>query len=333
MTDQFLLTKILKNTNSGKDYKNFILVSKLWYLTLNKLFPEGGHFVNHLTTLLKLFPDKNWNYLGLMHNPNITYDYILSNSRFDQNSIMSYIVYNPNIFENSKIMKIINDDLDKYAHVLSYNKKLPFRMVAENINLHWYHAAMTYNGVDIEFIKNNPYINWNWTALSKSSDVTWDMVKNNPRLPWNYVAMLANPNITLEIVLNNRDIFKDIRLFLANPNAYKSPDFIKTIMLSNSDLIANYAPWDIIKQYPELIDNERFERNKNIPPEMSIKHAHTTYFECANLSTEFIRSIVNLKARHLSKCPTLTWRIVADNPDANWDFYMMTFNHFGKKVH
>ena len=332
MLDQIvILENILSNTESGSDYKNFILVSKTWYSILNKLFPEGGHFVNHLTTLLKLFPDKNWAYSSLIHNPNITYDYMLSNPKFNRKLIMEYITYNPNIFDNQKIMEIINSDLAEYAGDLSYNRKLPFILVIENPEINWSYPEISYNEVDIEFIKNNLNKNWDWSALSANKSITWDVIDNNRDLPWDYDHVLENPNITIEIILNNPNVFINPKFFLRNPNAYKSWNITKISIPIDHNMLAMHAPWDIIKEYPDLINTEWFKYNMNMPCHMAIEYAIEGYFEYVKLPTEFIRSIVNIKTYRLSGCTTLTWRIAADNPDADWDFVKMSYNHFNKK--
>src|SRR5438552_157711 len=75
---------------SGLDYKNIIIVCKDFY-DFYKLdhITYVRKFSNHLLTLLKLFPDKDWDWGGISHNPNITWDVIQDNpdKEWDWNGI------------------------------------------------------------------------------------------------------------------------------------------------------------------------------------------------------------------------------------------------------
>jgi len=41
MFDKCIIENILKFTETGSDYKNFCLVSKTWYKTINTIYPKG----------------------------------------------------------------------------------------------------------------------------------------------------------------------------------------------------------------------------------------------------------------------------------------------------
>lgn len=58
----------------GSTYKAKItLISKAWHRAMEQVHPRASTITtNHLTILLKLFPDKKWKYYELSKDPNIT---------------------------------------------------------------------------------------------------------------------------------------------------------------------------------------------------------------------------------------------------------------------
>src|SRR3954466_13707696 len=96
--------EIAKHIECGSDWKNWILVCKAF--TIMNTYDQIARYSNHLTTLLKMFPDKPWDWYGLSQNPNITWQAILDN--LDKPWNWYYISHNPNI-----TWKNIYDNLDK----------------------------------------------------------------------------------------------------------------------------------------------------------------------------------------------------------------------------
>ena len=56
---------------------------------------KDARFTNHLLILLRMFPDKPWNWYGISQNPNITWDIIVANP--DKPWNRDGISQNPNI--------------------------------------------------------------------------------------------------------------------------------------------------------------------------------------------------------------------------------------------
>ena len=90
------ITKIIVtlSINSGESYRNVFIVCKEWYSMIDHITAENK-YTNHLTMLLKLYPEQKWDYYGLSRNPNITWEHVI------QNPTMSWDYYglscNPNI--------------------------------------------------------------------------------------------------------------------------------------------------------------------------------------------------------------------------------------------
>src|SRR4051812_43828561 len=69
--------EIAKHIENGSDWKNWIFVCKA-FAGMNTQ-SRIDRYSNHLTTLLKLFPDKSWNWNHMSDNPNITWQIIQDN--------------------------------------------------------------------------------------------------------------------------------------------------------------------------------------------------------------------------------------------------------------
>ena len=75
-----ILTLIFSNVTTGSTYKFVVTVCKFWNKIMITKFPKKYlELTNHLLTLLKLFPNKNWNWTYLSGNPNITFEIVKSN--------------------------------------------------------------------------------------------------------------------------------------------------------------------------------------------------------------------------------------------------------------
>ena len=102
--------------------------------------------------------------------------------------------------------------------------------------------------------KNNPEISYCWSSLSII--LKWDIIKNNPQFPWNYSYISRNTNITIDNVLDNIDkpwdwealseniIMDDKSIKKTNkwkyPNLFLNPNYKKD-KIYNTEFIYNYA--------------------------------------------------------------------------------------------
>src|SRR4051812_17739713 len=70
--------EIAKHIECGSDWKSWILVCKA-FAGMNT-HDQIARYSNHLTTLIKLFPDKPWEWRVISYNPNITWQFIVQTS-------------------------------------------------------------------------------------------------------------------------------------------------------------------------------------------------------------------------------------------------------------
>ena len=78
--DKFVLLKII----SKLEIKDIVRCKQLCKPIYREISNPKSIFYtwvnyNHLTVLLKLYPDKAWHWDGLSRNPNITFDIVLQN--------------------------------------------------------------------------------------------------------------------------------------------------------------------------------------------------------------------------------------------------------------
>ena len=69
---------IASHISDGITWKSFIFSCKLFYGFNTQ--SQIDRFSNHLLTLLKLFPDEEWNWYGISQNPNITWGIVFNNA-------------------------------------------------------------------------------------------------------------------------------------------------------------------------------------------------------------------------------------------------------------
>ncbi len=107
--------EISKYIDTGSTWKCWILVCRD-FAAMNNI-NQIRRFSNHLATLLKLFPNKPWDWSEVSRNPNITYAIVQAN--LDNSWDWEMLSRNPNITP-----VIVQANLDKpwNWNALSYNK-------------------------------------------------------------------------------------------------------------------------------------------------------------------------------------------------------------------
>src|SRR5258708_23141523 len=171
-----IIPLIFNHVNDGKTYKSILYSSKLFYDIMIYHHPHKRYKVfNQLTTLLKIYPNEDWNWLMLSCNENITMDYIKKNS--DNPWEYSFIMINPNI-------------------TIDFIKE----------NNWWNMDSISCNPtITLDVIKNNMHLRWNWEYVSKNINLTIDFINEHRDKPWDWYNILANKNliITKDFILNN----------------------------------------------------------------------------------------------------------------------------------
>src|SRR5271165_6611308 len=75
-----ILYNIFSFIKEGSTFKSVLFTCHRWHEIVLKVLPFGRIiFANHLTTLIKFLPNKEWDYNMLSKNPNITWKYVCDN--------------------------------------------------------------------------------------------------------------------------------------------------------------------------------------------------------------------------------------------------------------
>ncbi len=359
--NDYILINILRYINSGKDYKSVCLVSKQFYNIINKLFPGGDKFANHLLTLLKLFPDENWDYQRMSKNPNITIEYIKANlyknwnfkqltqnSRFTLNDVLNNpeipwdynsLQYNPNIpasYEEWEYMSNNNFISDYLA--LIQNKSITWDIIINNLDKFSNYISDSPN-ITIDIIRNNPGLEWDFGAMSENPAVILDMVNEFIDKDWDFGTLMDNENITNDpkfpkFIINNIhkiDAF-DLSYVVTPDITEKYPDLSwDNILLSMNGNITFYFAK---KRY---IVYKYFSINKNMNIDILLNNLdeNWSYKRLSRNPSIKIADILNnldlpWNIKELSDRKDLTWRIVQQHPEL-FDFAMLSNNKFGYK--
>ncbi len=317
-----IIELILSFTTSGKDYKNFVLVCKDWYKTLNKLFPKGSIFTNHLTTLLKLFPNEKWNYDYLSKNPNIDIDYVKNNDdkpwnyeNFSENPSVTW-----EIFKNNRGFPWYRDNFVKNPSItidmLSRYILCPVYELSKNPNLTWGN------------ILANPDSSWDYKSLSYNPNIcnteNWQRILDNADKDWDYFAMAAYGNLTFKIISENLDKFRHYGLWVANKN-FDYEDFKKLELKKGHDVL-DHLDYQTLSGNPRItLDIVKNNSNKPWKYQYLVQNPNVTWNDIVENKKLYKH------ASNFSSNPNLTWDIVVNNPDIKWNFDSISCNHFGKR--
>jgi hypothetical protein len=132
--------------------------------------------------------DKPWNYVGLSSNcQNISKEFVLNNPDKPWN-------YDLLAYKNIIIM----DKISNLTTVI-HNTKLPLEFIKENIDLfttdqQWRCLSKNEN-LNFDFILDNLDKSLDWSAISSSDYITYEIVNNNRNLPWNWRCLTVNKNM------------------------------------------------------------------------------------------------------------------------------------------
>ena len=320
MFDNNIIHNILRNTASGKDFKNFSLVSKTWRSIIESIFPGGDKFANHLLTLISMFPEEDWN--------------------------TDFIKTNPSIPDKPHIWKFIEDKLQKpVVQKYGYPRSLTWELVVNNPNINWNMQELSrHPNITVDIIKNNPNSKWgNWDYGSFSflnRNVTWQLVMDNPDIPWNYELLFYNIQLTEAMICDDNFWHEYGERILPHQNIRSTSDLTEDVYfecLSRLNIDSKF-----IEKNPGPCDSgwgwnyyEFKKPSSRFSEKFVIENLHRNWnYECLctnpNLSFELLESIASKNSwcrSHLSSSPNLTWRIVAKNP-SRWNYIDLSMNRF-----
>lgn len=322
---------------SGSDWKSFIFTCKM-FADFNNT-SKVDRFSNHLATLVRMFPDANWNWLTMCTNPWMC------------DSIIEQIA-NFGSIELRKETTI--GELDGYnIQILTINNNktvIDFTNVSIDL-IRKYHPKKKLYGLSRtaswQVIHNNLDLRWMWDQVSVNPNITWDIISSHPELTWDYLEMIGNPNITIDIILDN------FKKFLSNVRGMLDEGYEEAMLWSNISeklhLTYEVLKMDLPWNYNSMSDN------KTLPMQYVIDHPELEWDLLAlaiggratrevfnaisgrnltgyELGTRFDPSEVSDDSNHpfkwynISGNPWLTSDFVKDNLQKDWNYYALSMN-------
>ncbi len=275
--------------------------------SLEKKFINSS--TNHLMVLLRKYPKRQWNWIEVSYNPNLSWDFIKKNhknffsySGFSQNPNVTLeiiknnpefpwdwksVVMNPNITFDTILEHGWN------LENISRNPNVTWTDIINHPEINWYWEHLSSNeNITIQNIKDT--INkfpWSWIAISQNKIVTWETVKSNPELPWRWFTLIQNVNISWEIIKNdsrfcgpiqrNRSIsWKDILLYYETREHECGPKLEQHSTVTIDDIYKN----------PNIFDTTYtgISYNPNVKWQ-DVQRSEEKLFSCLSVSTSYGR--------------------------------------------
>lgn len=233
----------------------------------------------------------------------------------------------------NQIKKIVYDIGEKEPdslYPLCKNPNLTFEMVTNEplSYYHWFYTSSMNRNPNItwEIVQAHPEIKWNYRRMSKNPNITWEIIQANPDKEWDYSRLSSNPNITWDIVQANPDEEWDYRKLSKNPN----------ITLEIVKANPNYE-WDneqLSKHLKFTLESFRQEKTNlnTVLLQLADEKLGCTDIEYINIARDIYSDRLlsygafDLSFEYLSINPTITWEIVQDNPEENWDYEKLSLN-------
>lgn len=301
---------------------------------------------NSLQRLVKLYPEKPWNWYGLTANPAITLEFIQANPELPWKR--DFFVTNPNVTWDY----IRDNGLLNSIH-LSRNPNITWDNIQESLGfpgiIHkpmvvytppidqpicWDWAQLLANSnITWETIRGNPIFDyplyhdhhrdWNWAKLSANSSITWEIYKANSDLPWKRYYISTNPSITPEIVRANP----------ITPQDNRNGTDLQTNGWDWEGLSVNpNTTWEFVRENPKPLTYSRVWGNRGWDPLELTRNP--------NMTLDIIRNNpfpggLEWCIRGLSMNPNITWEYVRDNPvvtlgglSDSWNWAELSLNRF-----
>lgn len=252
--------------------------------------------INQLYLLVKLFPDKDWNWTSLSSKVPLHLIKELGNKPWNPEHVS---INDAVAFEDV----IENPTWHLWDwHTLSYHPNITWEQMRSSPDLPWKNASCNPN-ITWEIIKANPDYDWDWTDLLENKNITWDIVKNNMDKPW-------RREIEIEVRYPNRfDCYIGDHILKEIAWEYRGEEWRE--------------PWNIYgtncKEYlpePSLCYSSDEEIKKM---ELEPRDYHKLS-QNQNISWNFILERKNERWDwfFLSKREDLTWNKVQQNSDIPW---------------
>lgn len=136
-------------------------------------------YATNIKTLIRAFPEKQWEWNTLSHNKYLTMD-------------------------------IVKENIDKPWNwlELSKNPLLTWDIIKEHLDKPWNWIWISQHpNITWDIIQMHPEIRWDWYSICKNPNITRDIVKAHPEKYWVYATLLAISPHFFEPTDNEKESF------------------------------------------------------------------------------------------------------------------------------
>lgn len=257
--------------------------------------------------------DKPWNGYGLSNNPNMTVEFVEAHPEFKWHSgdlMMKMKLSVQDILENPKLQE---------WNYVSQNKQLDLEEILERQDLPWKWVDVSYHpDFTLRHFLEYPHLPWGLVSLSSNSKVTEADVLRHPEIEWHILGLIMNPNISHQFILKHY------------PNSNKL-HFLYGTGASKSSLTLDFVLDDISKRLGEepiekLWSWMELSVNSNISLDQILDHPELPWnpkmiSQRDDLTMDFVLDYPELvDPSAVSLNPQLSINDVLDNMMYPWDF-------------
>ncbi len=197
-----MLYVIASHIMEGSTWKTWLMISRKHYNSSLLWSDRKIKYANKTHTLVRLFPDKPWDWLSLSCCTHVGTDIFLKNMHN-----IDYHFFSKRETLDFAIVKYYPDQTYRWDwSALSAHSCLTTQFINDNIDnpntvrvgeCPWnYNVLSASHAITLEIVMKHNDRGWTWKLLSQNSAITFENIFNNLHLPWEYKYLSKNKNVS-----------------------------------------------------------------------------------------------------------------------------------------
>lgn len=271
--------------------------------------------IKNIISLVKLLPNKNWNWKSLSYRSDVEIEMILSHPELPWN--WDEVCRHPHLlFSHLKPLAEAFPDKEWNFFNLSKHHNFSFTDIFQHTDLPWDDEGLSKNpNVNIYIVESHPERNWNYDSLTYNSGISLYDIHSFENL-WNYSLLSYNLSITP----------KQIDLYLSSKKEKK--------IVFDWDVLSVHPNISVpfIIQHPKLKWNfKNLSQNSNLTLDfvLSNKDRDWDWEELSCHPNISFHSIIKHPELPWSKTsimfnPSITFQDVLNHPTIQWNFRQLS---------
>lgn len=255
---------------------------------------------NILTSIIKKYPNENWNFFELSSNPNITWDIVdifiqknwdwdklsISNPHINIEVVKKYVNYwdwkalskNPYITEDI-IYTFIDKPWDwselsnntKFIYIMKYTPRYEIDIhdfVEKNQDVICWKSLSQNTQLNFHLVKKYSDKPWDWSLLSNRSDLSVNFILKNINLPWNWHLIMLEKKIDIFQIINKFPHVKQCIYSPVESNPFITVEYLEkciTFDIHNREMFSNrFSKYIYYMPSTESLSTNKFLFNRNV---------------------------------------------------------------------